>query len=75
VGKYFGGFPVLFSKEKNDESRGSTQDKEILFSREGRVDENSLVDLPKCSIMVKVRHHATTKRNKILESLPGLREK
>jgi hypothetical protein len=57
-------------------SRGSTQESEILGSREARrVHGNSLVESPKCSLTVRVRHHATTRRKERVESPLGFREK
>jgi hypothetical protein len=43
-------------------------------SREGSVDENSLVESSKCSVMVRVRHHSTTRRKEGVESPLSFRE-
>ena len=41
--------------------------------KEGRVYGNSPVEPPKCSVMVRVRHHTTTRRKERVEVSSYLR--
>jgi hypothetical protein len=51
-----------------DKERGS------LCLKEGRVYGNSTVEPPKCSVMVRVRHHITTRRKERVEFPLNFRE-
>jgi hypothetical protein len=42
---------------------GGEKERGSICLRKGRVDRKSSVDSPNCSVMVKVRHHTTTRRD------------